>query len=45
MRIKIEATGITSEGVNVLIKALKTIEKCDYHYMGCEKFKAEVGEE
>ena len=44
MKIKIEATGITSEGISVLIKALKTIEKCNYHYCGCEKFIVEVGE-
>lgn len=42
MKIKIEATGITSEGINVLIKAIRTIEKYDYHYTGCENFKMEV---
>lgn len=44
MKIKIEAADITSEGINVLLKALKTIEKNDYHYMGCEKFIMELGE-
>lgn len=43
MKIRIEATGITSEGINVLIKALKTIEKYDYHFIGCENFMVEVG--
>ena len=45
MKIKIEAAGITSEGINVLLKALKTIEKNDCHYRGCEKFMMEVVEE
>lgn len=45
MIIHIKAQEITNEGILVLLKAIKELEKYDYHYDGYEDFEIKVGEE
>lgn len=45
MIIQVKAQDITNEGILVLLKAIKELEKYDYHYGGCENFEIKVGEE